>query len=91
MADPLADLLKNDMAGLPPTFIIAAGLDPLQDDSTALHRLMTDAGVPVAFKRYEGVLHGFLHLSRMVDQADQAQFAGVVQRGDLPSRSRRER
>lgn len=72
MADPLADLLKNDMAGLPPTLIIAAGLDPLQDDSTALYRLMTDARVPVAYKRYEGVLHGFLHLSRMVDQADQA-------------------
>ena len=70
--NPLVDLLKNDMIGLPPTFIAAAELDPLHDDSVALHSLMRDAKVPVEFKVYKGVLHGFIHLSRMVDQADQA-------------------
>ncbi|MGI9482644.1 MAG: alpha/beta hydrolase fold domain-containing protein [Hyphomicrobiales bacterium] len=70
--DPLVNLLQQDMAGLPPTFIIAADIDPVHDDSAALHALMADAGVDVKMKTFRGVLHGFLHYSRMVDQAGEA-------------------
>ena len=72
MRHPLADPLNSDLNGFPPTFILAAELDPLHDDSIVLYRLMKDAGVDAELKIYKGVLHGFIHLSRMVDKAEQA-------------------
>jgi acetyl esterase/lipase len=33
---------------------------------------LDEAGVPNELKIYQGVVHGFLHLSRMVDKASQA-------------------
>ncbi|MDJ0610694.1 MAG: alpha/beta hydrolase fold domain-containing protein [Kiloniellales bacterium] len=71
-ADPRIDLLTRDPAGLPPLFIGAAALDPLLDDSRALAELAAAAGVPHDLTVYPGVLHGFLHLSRMVDLARSA-------------------
>lgn len=70
--DPRYDLLANDMAGLPPCLVTAVALDPLHDDAVAIAALAREAGVPVEFRLYEGVLHGFLHLSRSVPKAMQA-------------------
>ena len=70
--DPRFNVLKADLTGLPPMFISAAEYDPLIDDSTTLKTLLDEAGVPNEMKIYQGVLHGFLHLSRMVDKASQA-------------------
>jgi acetyl esterase len=70
--DPRYDLLANDMAGLPPCLVTAVALDPLHDDAVAMAALARGAGVPVEFRLYEGVLHGFLHLSRSVPKAMQA-------------------
>ena len=44
-------------------------LDPLHDDSRALAALLEERGTPVELRAYDGVLHGFLHLSRMLDLA----------------------
>jgi acetyl esterase len=65
--DPRYDLLAADLAGTPPCFIAACALDPLQDDSRALAALLEEQGTPAELRVYDGVLHGFLHLSRMVD------------------------
>jgi acetyl esterase len=65
--DPRYDLLAADLAGTPPCFIAPCALDPLLDDSRALAALLEDQGTPVELRVYDGVLHGFLHLSRMVD------------------------
>ena len=70
--DPRFDVLRADLTGLPPMFIIAAEFDPLLDDSITLKTLADEDRVPSKLKIYKGVLHGFLHLSRMVDKADQA-------------------
>lgn len=67
--DPRYDLLAADLAGVPPAFIAPCALDPLHDDSRALAALLEEQGAPVEFRIYDGVLHGFLHLSRMVDIA----------------------
>jgi acetyl esterase len=67
--DPRYDLLAADLAGTPPCFIALSALDPLQDDSRALAALLEAQGTPVELRVYDGVLHGFLHLSRMVDRA----------------------
>jgi len=70
--DPRYDLLAADLAGTPPCFIAPCALDPLLDDSRALLALLEEQGTPVELCVYDGVLHGFLHLSRMVDLAVRA-------------------
>jgi acetyl esterase len=74
--DPRHDLLVNDLAGLPPTFVAAAAFDPLLDDSHALAGGLAAASVRHRLMIYEGVLHGFLHLSRTLPTAHEAITAG---------------
>lgn len=66
------DLLSSGLSALPPAFIGAAALDPLLDDSLALSEALTSAGGDAELRVYEGVLHGFLHWSRLVPAATQA-------------------
>lgn len=67
--DPRAVPIKADLSGLPPTFIAAAGLDVLRDDSVRLDAKLRAAGVPSTLTVYEGVTHGFMTLTRMVPKA----------------------
>jgi acetyl esterase len=78
LADIRLDCLAGDLRGLPPSFIAASALDPLLDDSLALAQLLGEVGVAHELVVYEGVLHGFLHLSRMVAKATQALDAGAA-------------
>lgn len=71
-ASPYVDHLGADLGGLPPTFVAAAGLDPLRDDSRALAALLRRAGTEVEFVEYPHVLHSFLHFGRMLDEANAA-------------------
>lgn len=61
---PLVAPLLADLTGLPPVFMNAAGVDPLRDDSRALAARLDAAGVPVMFREYPGMLHGFTQYSR---------------------------
>ena len=72
LEDPRLDNLSADLRGLPPAFIAAAGLDPLLDDSRALSELMSEVGVANTLTIYPGVLHGFMHYSRVLDVAMRA-------------------
>ena len=72
MHDARFNNLAADLRGLPPAFIAAASLDPLLDDSVAMQALMEEAGVASQLKIYEGVLHGFLHYTRVLDAANEA-------------------
>ena len=78
MGDPRYDCLAGNLAGLPPAYILACELDPLLDDSLALAALLGDAGVPHRLHRYDGVLHGFLHYSRIVPKAMRALDEGAA-------------
>ncbi len=69
---PRNNLLKSDLAGLPPTFIAAVAYDPLRDDSLVLAEFCKERGVPHRLETYEGVLHGFLHYSGVEPLAMQA-------------------
>ncbi len=75
---PRNNLLKSDLAGLPPTFIGAVSYDPLRDDSLLLADFMKERGVPHRLKLYEGVLHGFLHYSALEPKAMQALDDGAA-------------
>jgi acetyl esterase len=78
LADPRFDNLSADLRGLPPAFIAAAELDPLQDDSRALAALLAEAGVAAEHVVYPGMLHSFLHYSRMVATAMRALDDGAA-------------
>ena len=69
---PRNNLLRADMAGLPPTFIAAVAFDPLRDDSLVLAAFLQERGVPHRLETYEGVLHGFLHYSAVEPRAMRA-------------------
>ena len=70
--DDRFNVLSADLRGLPCAFIAAAGMDPLLDDSVAMHELMGEAGVESKLAIYDGVLHGFLHYSCMLDRSKEA-------------------
>lgn len=70
--DPRFNVLGTDLRRWPPAYLGYANLDVLADDSVVLGNLLHASGVEVRLTCYEGVLHGFLHLSRMVDKGRQA-------------------
>lgn len=76
--NPLSNLLANDMAGMPPTYIGAVAYDPLRDDSLALAEYLKEAKVPHQLAVYEGVLHAFLHYSAVEPRAVQALEDGAA-------------
>ena len=63
------DLLGNDLAGLPPSLITTCSLDLLRDDGVALAELMSRANVVNELVNYDGVLHGYVHMSEQVSDA----------------------
>ncbi len=72
--DPrLSLVLAGDaLKALPPTTIILAQIDPLRSGGEALAKLLTDAGVKVNLKTYDGVSHEFFGMGAVVDKAKEA-------------------
>lgn len=66
------DTLGANLSGLPPTFLGFAEMDPVADDSVALAARLRLAGGICDLRSYAGVLHGFIHMSRMVQTAIEA-------------------
>ncbi|WP_306052723.1 alpha/beta hydrolase [Natronococcus wangiae] len=56
-----APRLTNDglLSELPPATILTAGFDPLRDDGAAYADRLEAAGVPVSYRNYPGMIHGF--------------------------------
>ncbi|WP_305969316.1 MULTISPECIES: alpha/beta hydrolase [unclassified Mameliella] len=55
---------------LPPTCLIAAGLDVLRDDTTALADRLRRLDIPHSLHVEPGVTHGFINRGRLVPAAD---------------------
>lgn len=72
-ADRRMDLVSADLAGLAPTTIIAAGIDPLRSEGELLAERLRSAGVEVDYSCHEGVAHGFFGLAPLVKDAAAAQ------------------
>ncbi len=69
----LAPLAHADLAGMPPTTVITADIDPLRSEGQALAEKMKAAGVKVDAKNYDGVTHEFFGMAAVVDEAKQAE------------------
>jgi len=54
---------RDDLAGLPETFLIVDENDVLRDEGEAYARNLTAAGVPTTSVRYNGAIHDFLMLN----------------------------
>ena len=52
-------LRADDLAGVPPAFVLTAEFDVLRDEGEAFVGKLREAGVDVTHRRYEGVIHGF--------------------------------
>ena len=64
---------NNDLTSkIPPCFIASSEFDPLLDDSEALYAILHDKKIDCEYKMYPGVLHGFLHYSKMMASSKQA-------------------
>lgn len=76
---PYANLFLNDFSrGVPPCYIAAAEYDPLRDDSATLAAVCENCGVPHRHEVFEGVIHAFLHYTKMLDAANDALEHGAT-------------
>ena len=72
LASPFYNILGADLTKpLPPTLIVSANLDPLLDDSRALFEVLTEHGTTSKYVEVPGVIHGFLHHGRMLNEANE--------------------
>jgi acetyl esterase len=72
-ADPrLAPLRTADLAGVAPATMITAECDVLRDEGEAYAGRLAEAGVDVALRRFDGVVHSFFVLPEIFDAADEA-------------------
>ena len=73
--NPLASPLRastDQCRGLPPAFIATAEYDPLRDEGAAYAAKLREAGVAVEYVCFEGLIHGFMGMAKVVEPAGQA-------------------
>jgi acetyl esterase len=68
--------LEADLRGLPPLFLVAAGLDPLHDDTILMAERLKRAGVAHQVETVPGVIHGFLRNAPRMAAARRSLEAG---------------
>jgi acetyl esterase len=69
--------LGYEHAGMPPTLIMTAGLDPLRDQGRAYAGALIAAGVPTIYREAVGNIHGFINLRKAMPSG-QADIAGAL-------------
>ncbi len=61
-------LLAPDLSKLPPALIITAGYDPLRDEGRQYADALSEAGNRVQYLCFERQVHGFVAMSRVLDE-----------------------
>ena len=81
LSDPRLSPLKADaLSGLAPAIVVTAGFDPLVDQGEAYAHRLQEAGVPVVYRCYDSLCHGFTAMGGMIPAADVAcrEIAGLL-------------
>ena len=60
------------LAGLPPSYVLTAGADPLRDEGDEYAARLKEAGVPVTYRHFAGQFHGFFTMGKLLPQANVA-------------------
>ena len=94
LRDPRIDLVsRTDLAGLPPTTVILAEIDPLRSGGEALAAKLAAAGVPVETRLFGGTTYDFFGLGSLVPEAAAAEdyaaarLKAAFYRPDIPALS----
>jgi acetyl esterase len=66
-------LKASSHAGVAPAIVVVAECDVLHDDGESYAEALRHAGVPVEYREYPGMIHGFLGMVPVVDDAMNAQ------------------
>jgi acetyl esterase len=71
--DPRASpLLAADHGRLPPALVLTAGFDPLRDEGRQYADALSAAGSRAQYVCFERQIHGFITMSRVIDEARSA-------------------
>jgi acetyl esterase len=62
-------LLTPELTGLPPALVLTAGYDPLRDEGREYADALSKAGNRVQYLCFERQIHGFITMSRVIDEA----------------------
>ena len=62
----------RSLKGLPPAHIITAEFDVLRDEGESYANRLQQAGVSATHRRYDGMIHGFMHFSEPFDDGGRA-------------------
>lgn len=74
LTDPRIDLAtRTDLAGMPPTMMVLADMDPLRSQAETLAAHLQQAGTRVDLRRYAGVTQDFFGLGAYVPRAAEAE------------------
>jgi acetyl esterase/lipase len=65
-------LRVRDLAGVAPAYVVTAGFDPLRDEGQAYADRLHEAGVPVTYECFEGMIHGFVTMGGVIAAAHHA-------------------
>jgi acetyl esterase len=71
-------LRAPDLSGLPPAHLLTAEFDPLRDEGEAYAKRLQADGVPTDCRRYDGMIHNFVAMARLIPAARPALEAAAA-------------
>jgi acetyl esterase/lipase len=75
----MINLVKAPLKGMPPTTIIGAEIAPLLSEGQQLAEGLKAAGVPVTYRKFDGVTHEFFGMATVLEQAKVAQALAAAE------------
>ncbi len=79
--------LRADLAGLAPTVLVTASLDPLRDEGRAFAAKLANSGCDVAIREMAGTIHGFATYRRGIPSAQNDLVAILAMSANLLNRA----